>query len=369
MARPFAYNPSHTPITGTAQLGDLAIGMAAQDYSINPGGVTWWNGPDEIGGYIICAPVSAGNQPTPIGSVGTVGFWRSTDFTDATFISLVNTVFAQNFSTGATAKSYLTTNGYWTNYTGLGLLLLDLYPGPRDAFSVRQLRTSYMGYCLRVRRSSDGTTKDIGFVDGLLDTATILTFVGSNKGTVVYWYDQSDNANDLQALWVEPVICNGGVINVWGTKPVIKWDGTNSMGFSTPLAKQPLTITQPCTYFLVEQNTSGSVHYTDGYAGRQIVSGSLIYAGSSLACTTPATPHTRYALFNGASSQSCANNLTMYTGAAGANSLDYHYSIGLYRYNTASIVGGFQEIIVYQSNKSAIQTTVRDNQNSYFAIY
>ena len=45
-ARPFAYNTGST-ISGTEQLGDLAIGVDDLDYTGGVGGVTWWNGPDE----------------------------------------------------------------------------------------------------------------------------------------------------------------------------------------------------------------------------------------------------------------------------------------------------------------------------------
>ena len=49
---PLAYNTGST-IPGTTQIGDLAVGTTDQDYSTNPGGVTWWMGPDEDLGYVI----------------------------------------------------------------------------------------------------------------------------------------------------------------------------------------------------------------------------------------------------------------------------------------------------------------------------
>jgi hypothetical protein len=64
--RPFAYNPSQSPIDGTEQLGDLAIGQSSQDYSVDPGGVDFWMGPDEDLGYVITIPVPSGDQPTQI---------------------------------------------------------------------------------------------------------------------------------------------------------------------------------------------------------------------------------------------------------------------------------------------------------------
>lgn len=73
--------------------------------------------------------------------------------------------------------------------------LLDDYPGAGIAFSLRLLNSSYSGSCIRVRRTSDNTEQDIGFVDNELDTATLLSFVGT-QGFVVTWYDQSGNGRN-----------------------------------------------------------------------------------------------------------------------------------------------------------------------------
>jgi hypothetical protein len=47
-----------------------------------------------------------------------------------------------------------------------------------------------------VRRSSDNAEQDIGFSGGTLDTNALTSFVGSNDGYVVTWYDQSGNNRD-----------------------------------------------------------------------------------------------------------------------------------------------------------------------------
>ena len=87
--RPFAYNPTASPIAGTSQLETLAIGITDQNYSINPGGVFWWMGPDEDLGYVIAVPVSGNTQSTPISGVSaSVGFYRSNNLTDNSFIEL-----------------------------------------------------------------------------------------------------------------------------------------------------------------------------------------------------------------------------------------------------------------------------------------
>jgi hypothetical protein len=61
-ARPFAYNPG-SPIPGTQQLGDLAVGTPDGGFTNNP---QFWNGPDEDLGYTIALPVPGNTQPTPL---------------------------------------------------------------------------------------------------------------------------------------------------------------------------------------------------------------------------------------------------------------------------------------------------------------
>jgi len=65
--RPFSYNTGSL-IGGTDQIDNLAIGTSDQDYSTDPGGVTWWNGPDEDLGYVIAYSQPDGLHPTPITS-------------------------------------------------------------------------------------------------------------------------------------------------------------------------------------------------------------------------------------------------------------------------------------------------------------
>jgi hypothetical protein len=61
----FAYNTGST-ISGTSQVGDIAIIENEGVYSPGLGGLTWWGGPDESLGYVIAAPVSGNTQQTPV---------------------------------------------------------------------------------------------------------------------------------------------------------------------------------------------------------------------------------------------------------------------------------------------------------------
>ena len=117
-SRPFAFNTGST-ISGTEQLGDLAIGVDDIDYDGGVGGVTWWNGPDEDLGYIICRPNFTGTQPNPVGIPAYVRFLRSKLKTEESFVNLVNTVYGQSFTTGDECKTYLNNNGFWTSWISL----------------------------------------------------------------------------------------------------------------------------------------------------------------------------------------------------------------------------------------------------------
>ena len=127
-ARPFAYNPPpNALIAGTEQVGDLAIGTPTSGFTTNP---RFWNGPDEELGYVIAHPTPAGNQPNPLSISAYLGFWRTDDFTDQSFINLAEYVSRyygspQTFTTGLQAKTWLNNNGFWTSYESSLLVSLD----------------------------------------------------------------------------------------------------------------------------------------------------------------------------------------------------------------------------------------------------
>lgn len=142
-SRPFAYNTGD-PIIGTDQVGDLAIGTDMdKPYAANYGGVQWWAGPDEDLGYVICKPISSGNQPNTLGIPCFIGFDRSDALTDQSFVNLSNSVFpGNNFSTASGAKTWMNSNGYWTSYAGStgatgatgGFLITVTQNGPNVVF-------------------------------------------------------------------------------------------------------------------------------------------------------------------------------------------------------------------------------------------
>lgn len=104
------------------------------------------------------------------------------------------------------------------------------------AFSLRKLRNSYSGSAIKLRRSNDNATQDIGFdLHGFLDTLALKSFVGNNNGYVEIWYDQSGNFRNASMATPsdQPRIVNQGVIERLNQHPAINFIGTNRLSTST----------------------------------------------------------------------------------------------------------------------------------------
>ena len=104
---------------------------------------------------------------------------------------------------------------YYNVYTPMSSGLLDTHSDAHVGFSLRQLDVNYTGPCLEVRRDSDDTTKDIGFlVDGSLNVSQLLDFCGTGDGYVRTWYDQSGNGYDAVQTDtdLQPRIVNDGAV-------------------------------------------------------------------------------------------------------------------------------------------------------------
>jgi hypothetical protein len=110
--------------------------------------------------------------------------------------------------------------------------LLNYYPEPFIAYSLRLLDINYTGPAIQVRRSSDNTTLDIGFNSrGLLDTEALLNFVGTGNGYIRIWYDQSGNQNNIgrTSNANQPIIVENGSVLLEAGKPTIRFDGGQSL--------------------------------------------------------------------------------------------------------------------------------------------
>jgi hypothetical protein len=173
---PIAYNPSQSPIGGTEQLINLAIGIDEQDYSLSPGGVTWWNGPEESTGYVIAVPVSGNTQPTPLSltwdpNFAGTGIVLSSGNTIATVGQIQSSVLGTRLITSPNKVMYsIRVNQLVAGEIGFGLQDMDLnsYVGGSDGKSIG---FSSSGDYLYAGTQQDSGLPTWGSVNDVVDVA------------------------------------------------------------------------------------------------------------------------------------------------------------------------------------------------------
>ena len=265
---------------------------------------------------------------------------------------------------------------------GVTPLLLDTYSGASAAYSLRKLRTAYTGYAIRVRRSSDNTSQDIGFdVNGTLDTAPMLSFVGAGNGFVSIWYDQSGGGYDLiqNASSNQPSIVLSGVLNTQNSKPVTLTDGSSFMVNNSV----PWNLTTNSIFATIKLNASrgvmamlSSVDTSNQHFPSWNANGTNRYYDSAgQVITAAALPNG----FNLISIYENSSGVTVFENGANLVTNFAHDTGGTF---TGVVVfkrgagngltngSGFSELIIYGStsqlsNNSAINTNI----NSFYSIY
>jgi hypothetical protein len=273
-------------------------------------------------------------------------------------------------------------------------LLLDLYPSAAVAYSLRKLRTAYSGNAIRVRRSSDNTEQNIGFVDNVLDTASLLTFVGANNGFVTTWYDQSGNARNATNATAagQPRIVNAGVLDTLNSKPSIINPNagvvrrlTTSLSYTQPL---PVTAIFAGRINQLPTNPFGNITFQLGGStvgvgggGRYELFalpssfGANIRGGSSISIspfnTIPFIQQANFRLsqldlrLNGVDATPVAHSGTPF-GTPGTFQLFGGGGIpDAQLYSNLNI----SEVIIYVSDKYTNRTGIESNINSFYSIY
>ncbi len=274
--------------------------------------------------------------------------------------------------------------------TALVPLLLDLYPNAAAAYSLRKLRTDYTGSAIRVRRSSDNTEQDIGFVSGNLDTVALLVFCGVGNGFVTTWYDQSGNARNATQTTAanQPRIVNSGVVDLDNSKPSLLFNGSSQF-FNTGNKLLANNTSLIAAFNFTRENAVGAIvgQWQSGISGRmaftsnQNIIGSespnfLNFFNSSEIGTqnivAPAnmnlifwniqTGTGNYKVFNNGQNKYNATITTIATtintaiGIMGEPALLNYYD------------GKISEIIIYNSIQTN-RTQIESNLNTHYAIY
>lgn len=255
-------------------------------------------------------------------------------------------------------------------------LLLDLYPDAAAAYSLRKLRSGYNGDAIRVRIDTTGQpTYDIGFdSNGELDTASLLSFAGSNDAYVHTWYDQSGGGgNDVTQVAAnnQPKIVSNGVIITVNNASAVYFNGASNW-IETPNFTK---IEQPTSYFGVFKfDLNKNQNIFDGSpTGRQIIGENgtnyKIFGGNQI---IGGITNTNQNSFNGifsATDSLFINNISVTSGNAGSNGID-KILIGSNIGNSSAFVNGkIQEFILYPSDQTTNRTAIETNINKNYNIY
>ena len=270
--------------------------------------------------------------------------------------------------------------------------LLDTYTGAAAAYSLRRLSSTYTGNLIRVRRSSDNTEQNIGFVNDVLDTAAISSFVGIGQGYVTTWYDQSGNGRNVtqSTATSQPMIMVAGVLVTRGGKPAVSFRDTfanlnNSLqnaatGFpvnnvshfavSSKRINGADLRTLYSTGILAAADGFGLLYATDEKLYYQARAGATINSNSGYTnvnntnnlifgvLTSSVDNH----WYNGGTNQSVSHSRpnANSTGALtlGANSL-----------STWNHNGTISELVFWNANQTTNRTGIESNINTFYTIY
>jgi len=271
--------------------------------------------------------------------------------------------------------------------------MLSNFPGELEAvFSVRRINDNYNGPLLRVR---SGSTEElnIGFTpNGDLDTATLLSFVGTSTddhGYVTKWYDQSGKARHVSqpTQGAQPVIVLSGSLNVTGSE-----NRPSILGFQSPAShfESPvIDLTASFSIFAVYSSHPGANGYLlhdepivgDNYVLLRSNNVKIRASGSYEELFTKSGTNLRgsHNLYNiiftplpedstKSSGSINVNGELFATGSGPSGSTPLQIEI----------IGGdvdnnafkeYQELIIYSNDQTANSSSFENQINEYFGIY
>jgi len=257
-------------------------------------------------------------------------------------------------------------------------LLLDLYGEDcQAAYSVRKLRTAYAGSAFRVRRDSDDTEQDIGFdTDGNLDESALTTFVGSNNGFIVTWYDQTTNGNNAtQASSNRQMrVVTSGTVEKIGTK--VAPDAVSTRTYYETSSIISVTPPQTTIGVIKPDATSGNFPFIgENQSGTYKFGGHndrlFLHGGSQISTSDGAIAQAHMiavGLCNGASSEIRVNGSQEATGNTSGNNYSINAVFGPFN-SSSNMRGPMQEILIYTADKTSDINNIESNINTYFSVY
>lgn len=245
-------------------------------------------------------------------------------------------------------------------------------------YSVRQL-ASWGGNCLRVVRASDSAQLDIGFVNNVINTATMNSFMGSSTLTCTKWYDQSGNGNDAVQSTVANQPSMDGTVSqaVINDSTSINSVASNPFKYLTLPTSIAVNLNNVSVYAALQAKYSAynngyftigqpSTDYLDLYSYLQDTGTYWVNNGSNIVSNTAAPSHSGSVIGvngNGTSGKSVVDGVTA-TGTVGSRALTGG-SIGqIYFSSSDGAAANYFAVIIYgtvlsAANQTAIQTSLQ----------
>lgn len=250
---------------------------------------------------------------------------------------------------------------------------------PSAAYSLRNLKPSYTGDVVDVRRSSDNATESFNATE--VADGTLENWVGSgNDGFVSIWYDQSTAENDAEQNdpTKQPKIVDSGSLVSGG----LDFDGVDdflatTQGYIVELSQNPASVFCVATpdntgegYLLVEGDslaTYSSQFTLNGVDGTTTAWVNTTEFGSGF----PASKALGGFIYNGIEFQAYLNGST--DGASATAVINSETSVQSYigaraDGTTDFFAGKVSEIITYKSDQSDNRTAIEANIGETYGI-
>lgn len=271
---------------------------------------------------------------------------------------------------------------------------LDTVTGAGGAWSIRKLSSTYTGNCIKIRRDQDNAELDIGFVNNFVDKESIVSFVGATgAGYVTTWYDQTGNNRNFTqtAATQQPTIASAGAVLVESGIPYLQlttskymdnsWSKANWTGataFSIFYADSVVPSLNGNLLYLGNYGSySPNWHWT-GIQGTTATGtyGCSEYDGAATDTRTAITSGTRHVMSAIRSATLYTVTKNMETGAtqSGLRSPNIN-SAATWRLNrnqtnsAGADAHKINEIIIYNSDQTALRNYLVNNMNKYLNVY
>jgi hypothetical protein len=311
--------------------------------------------------------------------------------TNASTYTLVSADAGQSITCVVTATNAGGSANATSNALSVLATLLDIYPSASAAYSVRLLSGArYNNALLRIRRSNDNAEVDV-FVDSNYQLSlssnitsrtsgtTLSTWVGSNNGFIVTWYDQSGNSNNATQSNPanQPQIVISGAIVSQNSKTAIQ----NNSLFNARLINNSLSVGTTQSIFAVGNSPQSDRQvFFDSFntvpnAFLRLTDPNVMSFQGSTSLITTNSNQKLFSLLTSTDLNVWENNSLTITNVVNTTSGFSGISLFDIRGNPTPLVpaygweGKMQEIVIYSTIQSSNRTGIQNNINSFYGIY